>query len=145
MYARSYHSRAGNRTIRTLIALYIKEAVMNRREFLVNAGIALLALPAISTLTGCGKSSSDNTPVPANSFRVESSLDVGHTHNIDFPLTDFVNPSGSKTYTSDGATHVHTLTLTQQQLTDINNGTTVGPIVSSNVGGHTHTWTIKKP
>jgi hypothetical protein len=111
----------------------------------VKAGIALLALPAVYTLTGCGKSSSDSTPAaPGDSFSVVSSLDAGHTHNIEFHLADFVNPSGDKTYTSDGS-HQHTITLTQQQLTSINTGATVGPIVSSNVGNHTHTWTIKKP
>ena len=83
--------------------------------------------------------------VPADSFSVESSLDAGHTHNIEFPLADFVNPPQETRCTRATARTPHTITLTQQQLTDINNGITVGPIVSSLVGAHTHTWTIKKP
>jgi hypothetical protein len=118
---------------------------MNRREFLVNAGIALLALPAAYTLTGCG-SSSDSTPAaPADSFSVQSSVDAAHTHNIVFPLADIANPpSGGKTYTSDGS-HIHTITLTQQQLTDINTGATESIVSNPDNTAHNHTWIIKKP
>lgn len=147
MYAQS-HNSAGNYLhyqYSDINRAVHKEADMNRREFLVNAGIALLALPAVYTLTGCGKSSDSTPAAPGDSFSLPSSIDAGHAHNIEFHLADFVNPpSGGKIYTSDGSTHQHTLPLTQQQLTDINNGLTVGPITSSNVGAHTHTWTIKK-
>jgi hypothetical protein len=119
---------------------------MNRREFLVNAGIALLALPAAYTLTGCGSSSNDTPAAPADSFSVVSSLDAAHTHTISFPLADVANPpSGGKTYTSVPTTHVHTITLTQQQLTDINNGATVPVVSNPDNTAHTHTWAIKKP
>jgi hypothetical protein len=121
---------------------------MDRREFLIGLGIALVAGPAAISLSGCGKSSSSETPAaPADSFIVASSVDLGHSHNITFPLADLANPpSGGKTYHSDGS-HIHDITLTQQQLTDINNGLTVGPVTSTFSGSptHTHTWTIKKP
>jgi hypothetical protein len=53
---------------------------------------------------------------------VQSSLDSGHTHNIFFPFADLTNPPvGGETYLSYGG-HVHTITLTQEQLTIINSG-----------------------
>ena len=102
---------------------------MDRRKFLIGLGIVLVAGPAALSLKGCGKSNNDNTPAaPANSFSVTSSLVAGH----------------GVTYTSDGATHVHQITLTQQQLADINSGGS-DSVTSTNVNNHTHEWTIKKP
>ena len=118
---------------------------MNRREFLVNAGIALLALPAAYTLTGCGKSE-DDAPAPATGFSVVSSVDFAHTHSIVFPFTDLTSPpSGGKTFTSEPSTHVHTITLTRQQLTDLNTGATESIVSNPDATGHNHTWTVKKP
>ena len=118
---------------------------MNRREFLVNAGIALLALPAAYTLTGCGKSE-DDAPAPATGFSVVSSVDFAHTHSVVFPFTDLTSPpSGGKTFTSEPSTHVHTITLTRQQLTDLNTGATESTVSNPDPTGHNHTWSVKKP
>jgi hypothetical protein len=117
---------------------------MNRRKFLIGLSIALIAGPATLSLKGCGKSSSENAAVPADSFSVTSSLVAGHTHNVVIPFADLATPpSGGKTYTSDGS-HQHQITLTQQQLTDINNGGT-DSVTSTVVNNHSHEWTIKKP
>ena len=119
---------------------------MDRRKFLIGLGIALVAGPAALSLKGCGKSNNDNTPAaPANSFSVTSSLVAGHTHNVAILLADLAAPpAGGVTYTSDGATHVHQITLTQQQLADINSGGS-DSVTSTDVSNHTHEWTIKKP
>jgi hypothetical protein len=120
---------------------------MDRRKFLIGLGIALVAGPAALSLNGCGKSNNDNTPAaPANSFSVTSNPDnTGHSHNVAVLLADLTAPpSGGVTYTSDGATHVHQITLTQQQLTEINNGQS-DTVRSTVVNNHSHEWTIKKP
>ena len=121
---------------------------MDRRKFLIGLGIALIAGPAAISLKGCGgSSSSDNTAAPANSFSVTSNPDnTGHTHNVVILFADLTTPpSGGKTYTSTiSGGHVHQITLTQQQLTDINNGGT-DSVTSTIDGGHSHEWTIKKP
>jgi hypothetical protein len=62
-----------------------------------------------------------------------------------FPLADFANPpSGGKTYTTEPSTHLHALTLTLQQLTDINTGATESKASNADATGHNHTWAIKK-
>jgi len=118
---------------------------MDRRKFLIGLGIALIAGPAVVSLKGCGKSSSDNAAAPANSFSVTSNPDnTGHTHNVIIPLADLATPpSGGQTYTSDGS-HQHQITLTHEQLADINSGGS-DSVTSTFVSGHSHEWTIKKP
>lgn len=116
---------------------------MDRREFIIGLGIALIAGPAAITLNGCGSSHNDNA-APADGFSVTSNPDnTGHTHNVTIPFADLTNPSGGKTYTSNGS-HVHQITLTQQQLTDINNGG-LESVTSTVVLNHSHEWTIRKP
>jgi len=118
---------------------------MDRRKFLIGLGMALIAGPAVISLKGCGKSSSDNAAAPANGFSLTSNPDTtGHSHNVTILLADLANPpSGGVTYTSDGS-HTHQITLTQQQLTDINSGGS-DSVTSTFVAGHSHEWTIRKP
>jgi hypothetical protein len=118
---------------------------MDRRKFLIGLGMALIAGPAVISLKGCGSSSSDNAAAPANGFSVTSNPDnTGHTHNVAIPLADLATPpSGGATYTSDGS-HTHQITLTQQQLTEINNGAS-DTVRSTVVNNHSHEWTIRKP
>lgn len=120
---------------------------MDRREFLIGLGAALIVAPAAVVLGGCGKSSSDNTSAPSTqgtTFTIVSSVVFDHAHTVTILFTDLTNPtSPGITYQSDGS-HVHQITLTQQQLTDINNGGTI-TVTSTVVNNHTHDWTIKKP
>lgn len=119
---------------------------MNRREFLMVLGAAVIAAPAAVSLPGCGGGGGDSAPAAATGFNAASSVDFQHSHTITIPFTDLTSPpSGGAQYTSDGATHVHTVTLTQQQLTDINNSQTVAVVSNADASGHTHTWTIAKP
>lgn len=123
-----------------------KEDNMERRKFLIGLGITLIAGPAVISLKGCGGgSSSDNAAAPANGFSVTSNPDnTGHTHNVTILLTDLTAPpAGGKTYTSDGS-HQHQITLSQQQLTDVNNGGS-DSVTSTFVAGHSHEWAIRKP
>ncbi|MGE5809441.1 MAG: hypothetical protein ACM32I_09970 [Nitrospirota bacterium] len=119
---------------------------MDRREFLIGLGIALVAGPAAISLNSCGSSSSSGSPTPANGFSVQSSVTNNHTHNVTILFADLqAQPTGGVTYTSDGATHFHKIQLTQQQLADINNGGTDSVTSIPDNTGHSHEWTIKKP
>jgi hypothetical protein len=122
---------------------------MNRREFIIRVGVALIALPAAFSFESCGGGGGgDATPAaPAPGFDIASSPDnTGHSHLVRILDADLAAPpAGGVIYTSTGS-HTHTVPLTQQQLTDINNGLSV--TVISSLGGapaHTHTWTIAKP
>jgi hypothetical protein len=117
---------------------------MNRREFIIRVGTALIAVPVALSLESCGNDNGD-TPAPPG-FDVNSTVDLAHSHSVRILTSDLTNPPASGVvYTSsvsDG--HTHTIALTQQQLTDINNGVSV-PVVSSVTNAHTHGWTIQKP
>jgi hypothetical protein len=117
---------------------------MNRREFIMQLGTALIAVPMALSLESCGN---DNGATPAPSgFDVNSTVELGHNHSVRILNSDLVNPSaGGVVYTSSVSLgHTHTITLTQQQLTDIDNGGLV-TVVSSLNDGHTHGWNIQKP
>jgi hypothetical protein len=121
---------------------------MDRREFLIGLGAALLVAPAAFVLNNCGgggSSSANNPPAPAATFSVISSVVFGHTHNVTMQFTDLTDPpSGGVTYVSDGASHQHQIFLTEQQLSDISKGGT-DTVTSTVVNNHTHDWTITKP
>src|SRR5512145_1900012 len=118
---------------------------MLRREFLIKAGMAMIAVPAALTLKGCGGDEGGGTAQPAG-FRVTSSVDFQHSHSVFVPLADLASPpSGGQSYTSNGASHQHVITLSQQQLTDINSGRTVTVVSNADDAAHTHAWTITKP
>ncbi|MBI5665017.1 MAG: hypothetical protein HZC49_08045 [Nitrospirae bacterium] len=113
---------------------------------LIGLGMAAVAAPAALSIIGCGGKSGDGgSSAPADSFSVTSTPDAtSHAHSVTIPLADLATPpANDATYTSNGS-HVHTITLTQQQLTDINSGQTVS-VVSSVSEAHTHTWAITKP
>lgn len=116
---------------------------MNRREFIIRMGAALVSVPVVLSLQSCGSDNGGSTP---DGFDVVSSSNFNHTHTARILTADLTSPpSGGVVYTSslDGG-HDHTITLTQQQLTDINNNLQVS-VVSSTDNAHTHTWTIQKP
>ncbi len=118
---------------------------ITRRAFLqssVGAGLIVLAAGgAGAALLSCKPAA---PPMP--DMTVTSSLDFNHTHNVIIPGADITNAPSSKTYTSDGATHQHAITLTQAQFDQIRDGQTV-TVTSTQTGAtpHSHTFTIKRP
>jgi hypothetical protein len=116
---------------------------MERREFLIQVGKGVIAMPLFLTATSCG----DDPAAPADDntrFTSTSTFDSGHSHRITFQCTALQGGTLSYTSTNDGG-HVHALELQASEVTDILAGATVGPVTSSLAGGHTHTWTITKP
>src|SRR5690242_3942118 len=125
---------------------------MERREFLIRAGWALVATPAVLNFAACGgggTGTSTGTPSPAatGDFTVTSTVAFGHTHDITVKAADLA--AGLKvTYTSTvaGATpHTHTVTLTPAVITDINGGKSDTVNNDPDTTSHGHDWVIKKP
>jgi len=95
-------------------------------------------------------SSGTSTPtatvsVGQQNITITSSFDAGHTHDVTISGADIENPPAvnrtiNTTY-DDG--HRHTITLTQQDYQTIKDGSEV-TVIDSRVGGHTHTYVIKK-
>src|SRR5512134_1391211 len=108
---------------------------MNRREFIMGSGAALVAASAALTLEACG---GDGAAAPADGFDVASNPDAtAHSHGIRVLNADLAAPpAGGVIYASNGA-HTHTITLSQQQLIDIGNGSPV-TLVSSASGAPVH-------
>jgi hypothetical protein len=115
---------------------------MNRREFIVQMGAALIAVPAILSLESCG----GNDGSSDGFFDVSSSADSGHTHSVRVLNSDITNqPGNGVQYTSTNVnSHTHIVTLSQSDLATINNGGQVS-VNSSTDAGHLHAWTIQKP
>jgi hypothetical protein len=79
-------------------------------------------------------------------FTITSSIDANHSHKVIISGADIDNPPATKTITSDGASHTHTIVLNKQDYEAIKKGQEIS-VISSSTGTtpHTHTFKIKKP
>jgi hypothetical protein len=114
---------------------------MTRRTFLkasVGLGVAAVVVPAAGgILAGCAK-------VAYGDIAAASSTDFNHAHNVTIPGADIGAAPASKTYTSDGPTHTHVITLTKADFQKLQKKETV-TVTSTATGSspHTHTWALK--
>jgi len=111
---------------------------MKRREFLVNVGGALIAVPAVLIATSCGDDDDDGG---GGEFSVTS--DGDHKHTLVVKCGD-LSKTSDVSYTSGpgGAnSHTHVVVLTGAQLTMINAGTSVAVSITQ---PHPHAWVIAK-
>jgi len=130
--------------------------MQTRRQFLCSAleaisgaSVTLLLAPLVG---GCG-SDDGSTPSTTTSPTVPScdgagdtsSSTLGHTHTVCVPLSDLDSPPArGQTYATSGAAtdgHVHQITLTQEQLTVIAAGRSVG-VTTTVVESHTHDFSL---
>ena len=121
---------------------------MERREFLIRAGLALFAAPAALSIAACGGGGGGApAPAAAGDFTVTSTSVNSHTHDITVKAADLA-AGVSVTYTSSvgGAIpHTHTVTLTPVIINDINAGKTDNVSSNPDATAHSHDWAIKKP
>lgn len=117
---------------------------MNRRSFILHVGGALVAVPAVLTLTACGDDGGGGDTPDANlgatSFQASTSDNSGHSHSITVQCSDL--SGNTATYTStEGGGHTHSVTLDSTQLAAIADGETV---MVDTTDLHPHTWAISK-
>lgn len=120
----------------------VKGEGITRRSFLkgsLGAGLVLVVAQSAGavSLIGC-------RAAPTADITVTSSLDFNHAHKIIVPGADIDKAPSQMTYTSDGPTHTHAITLTKDNFTAIKKKQQV--VVTSTATGttpHTHTFTIK--
>ena len=122
---------------------------MERREFLIGLGAALLVPAALAAVSGC--SSSSSSPSPAESFNIDSSTGTApggypHSHIVAVLFADLSSaPAAGVTYlTSSAESHSHQVTLSKSDLLDIQEGKTRSES-STVVSGHQHTFALSKP
>jgi hypothetical protein len=103
--------------------------------------LVLMVMTVTVGLVGCGQA----TNQALGDLTVTSSNVGNHTHDIVILRSAIQNPpAGQVIYTSTmtGSTpHTHTVTLTQQNLTDIQRAAPV-TVTSSVDANHSHVWTI---
>ncbi len=124
---------------------------MNRRRFIIKAGKAFPIVAGAVYVIGCdsndlnnsdsGDDNGNNGGRPTT-LRVVSTVDAGHSHSAELPLTD-LDSTSSKTYqSSTSGGHNHSVTLSVAQLITISGGGRV--IVTSTISGaHTHRFTFE--
>jgi len=130
---------------------------MERREFLQRSGMVLVGVAASRFLTACGsdRRGTDVLATNLSVFSVTSSVDQGHQHTINIIRTDLsAPPAAGVVYTTSIPLaayiddHTHTVSITSQQLTEINNGLTVtitsSPTTTATLPAHTHNFGIVK-
>lgn len=111
---------------------------MTRRDFLHFAAGA-------TVLLGVVQAACKNSPTtPTNAKEFTSSNEQGHTHTITIEKTEIEAPpaAGISRQTSANG-HTHTFTMTAAELTNVNNGTSVG-VRTADSNGHNHNFTIQK-
>lgn len=101
---------------------------MERREFLIGLGAALIIPTALAAISGCSGSSSST---PTDSFTVVSSTGSApggypHSHTVAVMLADLSNPpaAGVTYLTSTAEGHTHQVTVSRTDLADLQEGKT---------------------
>ena len=127
-------------------AILVNEDGMTRRAFLIRTagtGMVLLAAGSMSgVLAACTKSA------PTADFSIGSTTPdpTNHSHNVKILGADVDSAPAEKVYTTDGATHTHTITLKKADFEAIKKGTEITIVSSSNgTTPHSHTYKLKKP
>jgi hypothetical protein len=120
--------------------LAAKESVMDRRDFLANAGLlaAWAAIPIV--LTGCGSDRKSPTNTEAGDVAGSVSLSNGHTHSAVITKAQIDAGSGV-TLTLTGSGHTHTVSLVDEEVMSIGKGQRVSKL-SSTREAHDHTVTF---
>ena len=120
-----------------------EDNVLTRREFTVESALAMLATVAI-TITGCGDDSPPTTPTPPAVDKTATvSTDANHTHSAIVTAAQFTAGNAITVTLTGASTHVHTVALSQAELTQIRAGARVVKTSTSDGGTpHTHTVTF---
>jgi len=116
---------------------------VNRRELLGRLPILFIA-PAVLKAIGC-TTEIDGVPAPgggaaADQFSVVNQDTSGHTHM--FWIECDQRGAGPWTYTAEGASHTHQITLTAADLDAVFAGQ---PVTIQTTDGHPHTWIVQMP
>jgi hypothetical protein len=124
---------------------------MDRRGFLIHTARAsvLLILPAGWATEGCGGDSSPASATgaaggpggAATGLRFTSDTMAGHTHDFTIAMADFAEPppAGLSGETTVTLAHTHTVSLTADELSQIEAGRAVSQQTTI-VDGHQHTF-----
>jgi hypothetical protein len=112
---------------------------LTRREFTLDAALAILAGCVITVAEGCGKSSTSPTPTPPAD--VAGVISANHGHAATITGAQITAGNAVSLNIQSTATHAHTLNVSQADLLNLKNRQAVN-IVSSTDNNHQHTVTF---
>jgi hypothetical protein len=113
--------------------------LLTRRAFTLDAALAILGGCVITiTNTACGDDSPAPTPNPSD---VSGSISANHGHTAAITAAQITTGSAVSLNIQGTATHPHTVSVSQSELTTLRNRQSV-TIASSNDSGHTHDVTF---
>ena len=125
---------------------------MERKQFLIYATTATGLLPLLITQMGCaydapgaGAGAGQGTGGRTDGFKVVSSRDSFHRHDIIILFADVSQPPESgKTITSSGPIHTHDVVLEIADFQALQDGERLVK-TSTRDAGHSHTFAIQVP
>lgn len=117
---------------------------MERRTFLIRGGQVLLTVPVGWAIADCGSGTTygtPTTPATTNGLQFTSSVVNGHSHGFNIDMQDISQPpaAGISGDTTTAQAHVHTVSLSQAELVQIQGGQVVSKDTSAAIG-HVHTF-----
>src|SRR5262245_12403070 len=119
-------------------------SLLTRREFTLDAALALLAGCAITISEGCGKSST--TPSGPPPTDVTGSISSNHNHSAQITAAQITAGAAFTLNIQGTAAHPHTVALTQADLTSLKSRRSITKDSSSDqsntFGLHLHTVTF---
>lgn len=122
------------------------EHLVTRREFTLEAALAMLAGVTI-TVTGCGGDSSNNssggggTPTGPSGQDKTGEISLNHGHTATIQAAQLTAGNAISLNIQGQATHPHTVELSQSELSQISAGTRLAK-ASSTDNAHSHTVTF---
>ena len=123
-----------------------KQDRIDRREFTLQAAMAILAGCTITVAEGCGSSSSSMPPSPTPApigapTDLTGSISANHGHTAVITGAEITAGSAIALDIQGSATHTHTVQISQADLTSLKNRQAVSRD-STNNSGHMHTVTF---
>ena len=113
---------------------------LTRREFTLDAALAILAGCVITVSEGCG-SDSPSTPTPTPPADIAGVISANHGHAATITGAQITSGGAFSINIQSTATHPHTLAVSSADLTNLKNRQAVN-ITSSTDNGHQHTVTF---
>jgi hypothetical protein len=114
-----------------------------RREFTLDAALAVLAGCVVTISDGCGKSSTSPSPTPTD---VAGVISANHNHSGTITAAQITTGSAFTLNIQGTAAHPHTVAITQADLTSLKNRQSITRESSSDLsntfGQHSHTVTF---
>jgi hypothetical protein len=114
---------------------------LTRREFTLDAALAILAGCVITVSEGCG-SDSPSTPTPTPPADISGNISANHGHVATVTGAQITAGTAIVGLNITGtATHAHTIAVSQAELTSLKNRQPV-TVTSTTDNGHQHTITF---